>query len=190
VDCKVLNAKNFGVPQNRERIIIIGNLKGKNFNFDRLKTNTINSMKPFLDKKGFFEVLDSDEYTLIDEYKKQKKSGLIFRGYRNKKIRKNGVKKGTQHLSRVHKQPNRIYSSEGNHPTIPSTETSGRYWIHNENIVRKLTIDECYRFMGFPEDFIKLNPKTKLYERIGNSICVPMVESIANEIKYQFFEEG
>ncbi|MDR3222575.1 MAG: DNA cytosine methyltransferase [Methanobrevibacter sp.] len=188
VDYKVLNAKNFGVPQNRERIIIIGNKYGLNFNFDKLKINSINSMKLFLDENGSFEILDSNQYTLIKEFKKQKKSGLIFRGYMNKKIRKNGVRKNTNHLSRVHKQPNRIYSSEGNHPTIPSTETSGRYWIYDDGIVRKLTIDECYRFMGFPEDFIKVGSKTSLYERIGNSICVPMVESIGTELIHQFME--
>lgn len=187
VDYKVLNAKNFGVPQNRERIIIIGNLKGYNFNFNKLNMNPVNSMKPFLDSKNTFEILDKSQYTLINEYKKQKRSGLIFRGYLNKKIRKNGVREGTHHLSRVHKQPNRIYSAEGNHPTIPSTETAGRYWIYDEEIVRKLTIDECYRFMGFPDDFKKIGAKTKLYERVGNSICVPMVKSIADGIKSQFF---
>ena len=47
---KVLNARNFGVPQNRERIIIVGNLNGRVFDFTKLKTNTIETMKPFLDK--------------------------------------------------------------------------------------------------------------------------------------------
>ncbi|MBF4473929.1 MAG: DNA (cytosine-5-)-methyltransferase [Methanobacterium formicicum] len=189
VDYKVLNARDFGVPQNRQRIIIVGNLYGKFFDFEKIKTNTINSMKPFLDKEGFFEYLDPEEYTLIDNYKKQR-SGLIFRGYRNKKIRKKGVREGTEHLSRVHKQPNRIYSAEGNHPTIASTETSGRYWIYDEGRVRKLTLNECFKFMGFPADFIKIGPQSKIYERIGNSICVNMVEAVGNEIKTQLFEEG
>ena len=61
VDYKVLNAKDFGVPQNRDRIIIIGNLKGHNFNFNRLKTNTINYMKPFLDNNNKFEILDENQ---------------------------------------------------------------------------------------------------------------------------------
>lgn len=189
VDYKVLNAKDFGVPQNRQRIIIVGNLYGKSFNFEKIKTSPVDSMKPFLDIEGSFEYLDPSEYTLIDSYKKQR-SGLIFRGYRNKTIRKKGVREGTEHLSRVHKQPNRIYSAKGNHPTIPSTETSGRYWIYDEGKVRKLTLDECFRFMGFPSDFVKVGAKTKIYERIGNSICVNMVEAIANEVHNQFFKEG
>ena len=187
VSYKVLNARDFNVPQNRERVILIGSLEGKIFNFDKLETNRIESMKNFLDKDGKFTYLEPSEYTLLDEYKRQEKSGLIFIGYRNKKIRKKGVRPNTEHLSRVHKQPNRIYSSEGTHPTIPSTETSGRYWIYDDNKVRKLTIDECYRFFGFPEDFKKIGNKGDLYRRIGNSVCVNMIQEIGKELRNQFF---
>ena len=191
VSYKVLNARDFGVPQNRERIIIIGNRDGLIFDFDKLEKNTINSMKPFLDKDGDFEYLDESEYTLIDEeHIKVQKSGLIFVGYRNKKIRTKGVRQGTEHLSRVHKQPNRIYSAEGTHPTLASQETSGRYWILVDGKVRKLTLNECFRFMGFPEDFKKIGPVGQLYQRIGNSICVNMVQAIAKEVKNQFFTKG
>lgn len=189
ISFKILNAKDFGVPQNRERIIIIGNKDGKIFDFNKLQTNSVSSMKPFLDNKSNFEILDKSEYTLIDDYKRQPKSGLIFIGYRNKELRKKGVRKGTEHLSRVHKQPNRIYSTKGTHPTISSSESSGRYWVYDEGIVRKLTIDECFRFFGFPENFMKFGAKNKLYARIGNSICVNMVQAISKEIKNQFFKD-
>ena len=189
VTFKVLNARDFGVPQNRERVIIVGSNESKIFDFDKLETNTVSSMKSFLDKKGKFEYLKPSDYTLLDEYKQQKKSGLIFRGYRNKKIRKKGVRPNTEHLSRVHKQPNRIYSSEGTHPTIPSNEVSGRFWIYDEGEVRKLTLDECFRFFGFPENFKKIGSKAELYKRIGNSVCVNMIQAIAKELKIQFFSE-
>lgn len=188
VTYRVLNAKDFGVPQNRERILIVGNREGKVFDFDRLETHPVDSMKPFLDRDGNFEYLKPEEYTILDSYKKQPKSGLVFIGYRNKKIRTVGVRPGTEHLSRVHKQPNRIYSSDGVHPTIASQEQSGRYWIYDEGRVRKLTINECYKFMGFPKDFKKPGLVSKLYERVGNSICVNMVDAVAKELKYQFFE--
>lgn len=189
VSYSVLNARDFNVPQNRERVILIGSLEGKIFDFDKLEKNTIESMEDFLDKNGKFTYLEPHEYTILEDYKKQEKSGLIFIGYRNKKLRTNGVKPNTEHLSRVHKQPNRIYSSKGTHPTISSTETSGRYWIYDNDKVRKLTIDECYRFFGFPEDFKKLGSKTDLYRRIGNSVCVNMIQEIGKELKKQFFNE-
>lgn len=189
---KVLNAKDFGVPQNRERIVIIGNREGKIFDFDKLQTNTIDSMIDFLDVDGQFEVLPSDSYTLIENslVKKQPKSGLIFCGYRNKKIRSVGVRQGTEHLSRVHKQPNRIYDAAGIHPTLASQESSGRYFIKVGDIVRKLTINECFRFMGFPDTYKKTGSAANLYARIGNSICVGMTKSIANEVVAQFFSGG
>ena len=37
--------------------------------------------------------------------------------------------------------------------------------------VRKLTLNECFRFMGFPENFKKVGTIGQLYQRIGNSIC-------------------
>lgn len=94
-------------------------------------------MKDFLDKRGIFEYLNPDEYEIIKNPKIQK-SGVIFIGYRKKKLRVNGVRPNTQHLSRSHKQPNRIYSAEGIHPTISSNETSGRYFIYMRNVFENL----------------------------------------------------
>lgn len=182
VSWKLLNASDFGVPQNRERIIIIGH-KNIKFDFTNLKTKPKTTLKRILDNDVKFEYLD-EPYTILDEYKVQE-SGLIFIGHRNKSIRIAGVRPGTEHLSRVHKQPNRIYSSEGLHPALPSQESSGRFWIYDEGKVRKLTINECYKIMGFPEKFIKNSSLSDSYRQIGNSVCVPMIKEIATQIKAQ-----
>ncbi len=187
VSWKVLNGADYGVPQNRERIIIIGSLNGK-FDFDKLKTVPRGRLLEYLDDEGDFEYLDPSDYTLIEKTKQQPGSGLIFAGYRNKSIRKVGVRPGTEHLSRVHKQPNRIYSVLGIHPTLPSQETSGRYFVlTTEQRVRKLTINECWRIMGFPETYIKVSSIGEQYKQLGNSVCVPMVKAVAKEINNQFF---
>lgn len=188
VSWKVLNAKDFGVAQNRERIIIIATKKTY-FDFDLLKKHTPVYLKDVLDKEGEFEYLKPEEYTLLKpEQLKIQKSGLIFAGYRNKKMRENGVRPGTEHLSRVHKQPNRIYSIEGTHPTLPSQETTGRFFIYNGKKVRKLTLRECYRLMGFPETF-KLHGTTAMcYLRVGNSVCVNMFMELGRAIKESIFE--
>ena len=185
----LLNAKDFGVPQNRERTIIIASLNGVEFDFKRLKKVTGLKIKDILEKESNnFEFLNEDEYTLIERPVEQI-SGLIFAGYRNKKIRTNGVRPNTEHLSRVHKQPNRIYSSNGTHPTLSSQEPTGRYYILHEGRVRKLTLKECYRLMGFPDDFQLIGTNAKLYNRIGNSIVVPMAKAIATEVKNQLFND-
>jgi DNA (cytosine-5)-methyltransferase 1 len=130
--------------------------------------------------------LSPAEYTLL-EHPTTQKSGLIFAGYRNKPIRKAGVRPNTTHLSRVHKQPNRIYSAKGVHPTLPSQEPSGRFWILHNGGVRKLTVNECFKLMGFPETFKRISANGEVYQQIGNSVCVPMMEAIAFEIKRQLF---
>lgn len=182
---KVLNGADFGIPQNRERIIIIGS-KDKLFDFNQLSKQPKRPLAEFLDAEGEFEFLDSNEYTLIDNPKRQPYSGLIFAGYRNKSIRKAGVRPGTEHLSRVHKQPNRIYSIKGIHPTLPSQESSGRFFILlDDKRVRKLTINECWRIMGFPDNFVRVSAIGQQYRQLGNSVCVKMIEEIAKEIKRQ-----
>lgn len=189
VSYKVLNASDFGVPQNRERIIIIGYSKSK-FDFEKVRKTPRRKLIEFLDSCGDFEYLEPSEYTLLDTTKEQPGSGLIFAGYRNKLIRKVGVRPGTEHLSRVHKQPNRIYSVYGIHPTLPSQESSGRYFIlTDENRVRKLTLDECWRIMGFPEDYKKVSSAGEQYKQLGNSVCVPMIAAVASEIQNQFWED-
>ena len=50
-----------------------------------------------------------------------------------------------------------------------------------------MTQDECFRFMGFPCDFKKVGLKSKLYERIGNSVCVNMMKAIAVQVNNQIF---
>jgi len=193
VDYKLLNSKSFSLPQNRERIIILATKKSK-FNFNCIKESKVTkSLDNYLCKNGKFEYLNRTEYTLIDKPKKQT-SGLIFVGYRSNKSIWKGVRPNTEHLSRVHRQPNRIYSVEGVHPTIPSQETSGRFFVYipKEDRVRKLTIRECYRIMGFPNNFKLHNSLSECYRQIGNSVCIPMIHQLALQIQKQnlLFSEG
>jgi DNA (cytosine-5)-methyltransferase 1 len=177
----VFDTKNFGVPQSRERVIIVGNLF-KCIDLNLVSLTPIDSMQNFLlNNNTSSDIIDKKNYTLIDKkYINRQKSGLMFVGYMNKNTRKNGVLPNTMHLSRTHRQCNRIYSTNGLCPTLTAGETSGRYYIYDENkdIVRKLTIDECYYFMGFPKEFKKIGSKTNLYNRIGNSVCVNMIYEI------------
>jgi DNA (cytosine-5)-methyltransferase 1 len=190
VTYKILNAKDFGLPQNRERIFIIATKKHY-FDFAKLKRKRKVILRDFLDQEenrtvNRFEFIDKSEYTLIDTPKNQE-SGLIFVGYRNKNTWKTGIRENTEHLSRVHRQPNRIYSIDGTHPTIPSQETAGRFFVYIPELdaVRKLTINECYKIMGFSSDFIKHSNLGEQYKQIGNSVAIPVIRAIAESIKEQ-----
>ena len=190
---RILNSKDFGVPQSRERMIIIAS-QNKAFDFDKVETVAPVYLKDFLDTEttandgAGFEYLNPDDYVLLDpSVAKRQASGLIFAGYRKGNLRTAGIKPGSENLSRAHKQQNRIYSTEGIHPTISSQESSGRFFILHEGRVRKLTMRECYRIFGFPDDFKLTGSMAERYRRIGNSVCVPMMQALAEQVKKQIF---
>lgn len=188
VSYKILNAKDFGLPQFRARIFIVGTRNGI-FDFNKIKTSSMVKLEDFITFEGDYEFLNPNEYTLIDKslIHPQAKSGLVFCGYRNKGTWKTGIRPGTLYLSRCHRQPNRIYSITGTHPTIPSQETSGRFFIYSPycDKVRKLSVEECYKIMGFPDGFIRNPNLGSQYKQIGNSIAVPVITAIAHALKEQ-----
>ena len=189
VSHQVLNASDFGVGQSRKRLIVVGIKKeiNKTFDFSNLHIKKEHHIKNILETNIEHNYLIKKDYTLL-ENTTTSKDGLIFAGYLNKKTRLNGAREGAVHLSRNHRQCNRIYSVEGLHPTISSQDSSGRYYILDNNGVRKLTILECFRLMGYPDDFIKVGAKSMLYNRIGNSVCIPMISEIANKLKRMLYE--
>ena len=188
----ILNTSKFGLAQNRERIFFVCTSKTlyNNLKFDFSELNNINLSTTLrnvinITNKNY---ISENTYTLIEKkHIKKQKSGLVFCGYINGNIRKNGTLPNTEHLSRVHKQPNRIYHIDGVNPTLSSSETSGRYYIYDGIGVRKLTIDECFKIMGFPSDY-KLHKKNNVnYSQIGNSVSPIIIKCIKDELVKQNF---
>lgn len=182
----VLNAKDFGIPQNRERTIMVASTTAA-FDFralERAKKKEVRIME-HLDPKSE-DTLHDSEYTILprDKWKRQR-SGLVFVGYRNKPGRKKGTREGTEHLSRFHKQPNRIYHADGTHPTLPSQESAGRFWVYDEERVRRLSIGECLRIQGFPDHHLLPDNKSAARQQIGNSVPPPMIRPVAEEMLRQ-----
>lgn len=182
---KVLNSKDFGVPQSRERTMMVASMHGA-FDFERVRKQTREKTIRDVMEDGDHSSLDPSEYTILPrEMWKRQKSGLIFVGYRNKPFRKRGVRPRTEHLSRVHKQPNRIYHADGTHPTLPSQEISGRFWVYDGLGVRRLGVRECLAVQGFPADHILPDRDSAAYRQIGNSVPPPMVKAVAEEMVRQ-----
>jgi DNA (cytosine-5)-methyltransferase 1 len=190
VTFSILNVSNFGLSQNRERIFIIGiskSYQNRYFSFEYLNSIKINkTLKDTIDLSNH-NYIDKNKYIIIEnKHIVKQKSGLIFCGYIKGNIRTKGTLPNTEHLSRVHKQPNRIYHINGVNPTLSSSESSGRYYIYDNNGVRTLTLNECYSIMGF-NDFKMNNRKNICYNQIGNSVCPVIVKFIKDElIKQQF----
>lgn len=83
----------------------------------------------------------------------------------------------------------RVYSPDGLAPTMQTFQGGGQVTkiADKKSQIRKLTPLECWRLMGFAdEDFIKAKEvptsDTQLYKQAGNSICVPVLEAILNNL--------
>lgn len=158
----ILNAKDFGVPQNRERIYIIGFLDHSiNFKFP----------KPLNKEIRVADILDDnvdDRYTLSDK---------LWMGHQRRKKEHKEKGNGFGYSLFTHDSP---YTS-----TI-----SARYYKDGSEILiyqenknpRKLTPREAARLQGFPEEFNIVVSDTQAYKQFGNSVSVPVIEALAKEI--------
>ena len=162
---EILNSYYFGVPQKRERIIILG------FNKDYLPR----SFKEFIFPKGNFnekillgKILEKDVdeiYTISDK---------LWQGHKRRKEehQRKGNGFGYSLFNENSKYTNTLtarYYNDGSEILIEQK---------NKN-PRKLTPRECARLQGFPEEFIIPVSNTSAYKQFGNSVCVPVIEAVA-----------
>ena len=80
--------------------------------------------------------------------------------------------------------------NNGTTTTITARINDSNHFLVNNLRIRKLTPKECWRLMGFDdEDFEKaekVNSNTQLYKQAGNSICVPVLESILKNLLIEY----
>lgn len=160
---KVLRARDFGVPQNRERIFIVGFLDHSiDFEFpEPLKINT---------KVG--DILDDNvdpKYTISDK---------LWLGHQTRKLNNKANGKGFGYQMVTHD------SSYTGTLSARYNKDGSEILIYQEGKnPRKLTPREAARLQGFPEDFIIPVSNAQAYKQFGNSVCVPVITAIASEIK-------
>lgn len=177
---KVLNSKDFGVPQNRERIYIVcfrNDIDSKDFKFpegeksdtkikDIMETDTV-SVKYYL-STTYIETLKRHK-----ERHKAKGNGF---GY---EIRDINGQAGAIVCGGMGRERNLIIDKRLKDFT-PVTHIKGEV---NREGIRKLTPREWARLQGFPDSFRLELADTHLYKQFGNSVTVNVVEAIAKEIK-------
>lgn len=182
VKVKLLNAKNFGICQNRERVFIVGSLLS-NFNIpDR-------SLRPLITLHDV--LVDDDCDNIKSDIKKRIMSESInFNVCNAIPEEKSKVKNKVQCLNSkniYNKQPSqqyRVYSKNGLMTTL-SAQLNGRYNIISSNgFIRKITPKESLLLQCFDiEDYEKMKDMdAKLYKLSGNSIPVYMLEEIFREL--------
>lgn len=168
----VLNSMEYGnVPQNRERIYIVGFLdseKTAKFQFpDRIPlTNELNSVV--------------DRYTRLDEKYYYDESSQYYEMLRE------GMNstETTYQLRRIYVRENKSNVS----PTLTANMGTGGHNVplilDYENNIRKLTPEECLKLQGFPGDYIFPEDMANghRYKQAGNSVTIPVIKRIATNI--------
>lgn len=160
---QVLKARDFGVPQNRERIFIVGFLDHSiDFSFPDptgIPTRVGDILEDYVDQK----------YTISDK---------LWEGHKKRK-ENNKIKGKGFGYQMVH------------HDSIYTGTLSARYYKDGSEILinqghlnpRKITPREAARLQGFPESFIIPVSDNQAYQQFGNSVCVPVIKAITDEIK-------
>lgn len=160
---EILKARDFGIPQNRERIYIVGFLDHSiNFEFPK-PTNLPTRVGDILD-----DIVD-EKYTISDK---------LWSGHkRRKELNKlNGKGFGYGLFNKDSAYTNTIsarYYKDGSEILIEQ---------ENKN-PRKLTPREAARLQGFPEEYVIPVSDAQAYKQFGNSVAVPVIKAIATEIK-------
>ncbi|PIY72380.1 DNA (cytosine-5-)-methyltransferase [Candidatus Roizmanbacteria bacterium CG_4_10_14_0_8_um_filter_33_9] len=183
---KILNSKNFGLAQSRPRIYIVG-FKNHDikFNFPDPLTLTPPPISTILEK-GDIE----DWYYLSQKYYE----GLIKHKERH---RKKGHGFGFNILETTDISYALVVGNMGRERNLIKDVVKPWFYkggnqksgIPNSDGVRRLTIKECSRLQGLPENFTFPVSKTQAYKQIGNSVAIPVVEAIAKVIKKALYLE-
>jgi DNA (cytosine-5)-methyltransferase 1 len=174
---ELLRGSNFGVPQHRERVFFICFRKD-------LKVNEFTLSKPNLNMKSINDILEeniNDEEIIINRkdivLNTSKIDKDLLGNFPTKPIRIGTINKGGQ--------GERIYSINGTGITLsaygggPANKT-GAYLVDGK--IRKLTIRECARMMGFPENFKICDNKRQAYTQFGNAVIVNIVQFIISDL--------
>lgn len=181
VHAQLLNAKDYGVPQKRERIYIVGFKKeddGKEIDFE--------FPKPIKLKKKIKNIMEREEVsskyylsntylnTLKNHKARHEKKGNGF-GYA---ILKHDDIANTLVVGGMGKERNLLVDNRLTDFT-PKTNIKGEI---NRDFIRKMTPREWARLQGFPAKFKIPVSDAQAYKQFGNSVSVPVVNAIAKKI--------
>lgn len=183
VKYKVIDGQYF-VPQHRERIIIVGFRKDVGFSFDDLKLPDLSKKRPLI--KDILHPQDGSEEA----------DGVYTTGKKAKVLSKytltDNLWSYLQHYAEKHKEKGNGFGYGMVYGDDVSRTLSARYYKDGSEILvyqgknknpRRLTPRECARLMGFPDSFKIPVSDTRAYHQFGNSVVVPVIETVAKHMK-------
>lgn len=160
VHAKVLNALDYGVPQKRERIIIVGFLEDVDFKFP--------DPVPEEDRQSLSDILEQDvdrKYFVRDAIRDSRLARLKDKDYPKPYI---------SHENMAGSITPHPYSS------ALRAGASANYILINDE--RRPTEREMLRIQGFPDTYKIVVPYSKIKKQTGNSVAVPVIKAVANEM--------
>ena len=179
VDFKVLKANNFGVPQKRERIYIVGfnrDYFDESVDLDRKLFEMFSYLENKKSSTRLGDILENN--SIIDP--KYTISDRLLAGH---------IRRRKEHKIKGNGFGYSLFNSES-----PFCNTiSARYYKDGSEILidqsdidknpRKLTPRECARIQGFPDKFlVNAVSDVQIYKQFGNSVSVPVISEIAKKI--------
>lgn len=178
-DPEIINARDYGVPQNRERIFIVGFRKDvldKDFEYPTGHDNA----KRFKDVKEEEEV--SVKYYLSTQYldtlrKHRARHESKGNGFGYEIIEDDGVANAIV-VGGMGRERNLVYDHKLTNFT-PVTKIKGEV---NREGIRRMTPREWARLQGFPDEFIIPVADASAYKQFGNSVAIPAIEATASEL--------
>ena len=204
---KVMNTKHHGIPQNRERIFIVGFKDFRDFNFPKdepLKLKLMDMLqydpgdKFFLSDKAIKSIILNDK-----NLQKSKINGDVANAIQSpgsacrtyKGMNGIKVKSANQQGFEIAQKGDSINFSNPNsetrrarvgHKIANTLDTACNQGVFKDYKIRRLTPLECWRLQNFPDDqFFKaqqVNSDTQLYKQAGNSITVIVIQKIIKSI--------
>ena len=207
---QVLNAKDYGIPQNRERVFTVSVLNSRilkdiSFKFppkQELKLKLKDMLEDKVDEKYYL----SDKMIKYISANNEKWTGNNDKSIINKSIASAiNTGEGSRRCDASNYVSNKveenydlkepmIYDDRDKGWGVKITDIcstqramrAGIKCIYPDLRIRKLTPKECWRLMGFDDsDYEKaaqVNSNTQCYKQAGNSICVPVLEAILREL--------
>lgn len=197
VNYRILCAADYGVPQNRKRVVFVG-LRDEFFDFDSIiKKDIVTCEMALSDLPPLIDVLgeDPNEYELASQNHYQKLMRERSNVVRNHVAAAHSEKvksiialvpdggnykdlpaefKGTRNF---HVAWTRFRSDK----PAPTIDTGHRHHFHYK-YNRVPTVRECARLQSFPDDFIFMGNKTQQFRQVGNAVPPLMAQAIAEAL--------
>ncbi len=177
IHTRVLNARNFGVPQNRERLFIIGFKNNLEFQFPK-PLNIPVKIDNILEKTVEESFYLSHEYlTGLKKHRARHEAKGNGFGFEIKP--RNGIANAI------------VCGGMGKERNLIKDVILTNCWkkegddiqLRNQEGIRKMTPKEWARLQGFPDSFIFPVSMTRTYKQLANSVAIPVVKAIAIEMR-------